>query len=193
MTNFSAPLRTSIDGSGDEIFFLPGQYMHPPAKIQGISLRFFVVGADCILALCDDLLMSDVKSDQFSLGKTENNISTLNQQGKSLFLLYICSLCICSDMLRTNNLVADLFRKNGRSLSISSRVPQSDPKGIWSAPDIFSFPVARPKYSIYPARSNTVFGAPSLSLILRGRSGHAGHSDKRGGEWRAQRVIDTEV
>jgi hypothetical protein len=81
----------------------------------------------------------------------------------------------------------------GEGKSMSNRVSQSDPKDIWGAPDIFSFPTVRPKGPFRPARPNTLSGAPSPSPVHMGRSGHVGHNEKRGEEWRARCSSDTEV
>ncbi|XP_071676801.1 uncharacterized protein [Lolium perenne] len=59
--------------------------------------------------------------------------------------------------------------------------PKASPKGIWGAPDKKSVPAASPKALFCPARPYTVSGAPSPSPSHRGRSGDAGHNEKRGG------------
>jgi hypothetical protein len=69
--------------------------------------------------------------------------------------------------------------------------PVASPKGIWGAPDKKTFPVASPKDPFCPARPDTVSGAPSPSPPHRGRSGHAGHNEKRGGEWRGRSLSGT--
>nr|XP_051229431.1 uncharacterized protein LOC127347262 [Lolium perenne] len=59
--------------------------------------------------------------------------------------------------------------------------PKASPKGIWGAPDKKSVPAASLKAHFCPARPDTVSGAPSPSPSHRGRSGDAGHNEKRGG------------
>jgi hypothetical protein len=57
--------------------------------------------------------------------------------------------------------------------------PKASPKGIWGAPDQKTVPVASPKAHFSPARPH------------RGRTGDAGHTKKRGGEWRGRLVSGT--
>ena len=66
--------------------------------------------------------------------------------------------------------------------------PKPSPKGIWGAPDRKSVPAASPKALFCPARPYTVSGAPSPSPSHRGRSGDAGHNEKRGQPTRGRRV-----
>jgi hypothetical protein len=83
------------------------------------------------------------------------------------------------------------FREQVSSKSISSRVPKASPKGIWDAPDTKTISAAFPKVRFCPARHDTVFGAPSPSPSQRGRTGDAGHTEKRGGEWQGRLVSGT--
>ena len=69
--------------------------------------------------------------------------------------------------------------------------PKPSPKGIWGAPDKKSVPVASPKALFCPARPYTVSGAPSPSPSHRGRSGDAGHNEKRGQPTRGRPVSGT--
>ncbi|XP_071679318.1 uncharacterized protein [Lolium perenne] len=72
-----------------------------------------------------------------------------------------------------------LSRCDFRASPVAS--PKASPKGIWGAPDKKSVPAASPKAHFCPARPYTVSGAPSPSPSHRGRSGDAGHNEKRGG------------
>jgi hypothetical protein len=69
--------------------------------------------------------------------------------------------------------------------------PKPSPKGIWGAPDRKCVPAASPKALFCPARPYTVSGAPSPSPSHRGRSGDAGHNEKRGQPTRARPVSGT--